>query len=234
MMESDFDMKVEAIVLAGGSGTRLDPNKKKQYIQIDEKDILQHTLEKFQCVSHVNNVIVVCSENDREHIEAYKCSNVTKFANSGAERMFSVNNALELLDEDTDVVIVHDGVRMFFDDEKIQSLVEKAYEHGGAIYAVKSTDTIKKVENMQVCETVDRSNLYNVQTPQAFEVKLLKQCYSKIIKDGTICTDDSMVVELTSDKKIQIVESDYDNIKITTKIDLEIAKAIIRSKYEKS
>ncbi len=225
-------MKVEAIVLAGGSGTRLDPNRKKQYIQIENKDILQHTLEKFELTNEVNNVIVVCNEDDREHIKAYNLKKVTKFANSGVERMFSVNNALEMLDDDTDVVIVHDGVRMFFDENKVQSLVEMANIHGGAIYAVKSTDTIKKVENMLVCETVDRSNLYNVQTPQAFDVKLLKECYTKIIESGTICTDDSMVVELTSDKKIQIIESDYDNIKITTKIDLEIAKAIIRSKKE--
>ncbi len=227
-------MKVEAIVLAGGSGTRLDPNKKKQYIQINNKDILQHTLEKFENINAINNAIVVCNENDREHIKSYGLSKVKKFANSGVERMYSVNNALEMLDSDTDVVIVHDGVRMFFNEEKIESLVNMANKKGGAIYAVKSTDTIKKVENMEVCETVDRSNLYNVQTPQAFDLNLLKDCYAKIIKNNIICTDDSMVVELMSDTKIQIIESDYDNIKITTKIDLEIAKAIIRSKYENS
>ncbi len=227
-------MKVEAIVLAGGNGTRLDPNKKKQYIQINNKDILQYTLEKFEKISNINNVIVVCSESDQEYINSYGLSKVKKFANPGVERMFSVNSALSMLDVDTDVVIVHDGVRMFFNENKVESLVEMASKKGGAIYAVKSTDTIKKVENMEVCETVDRSNLYNVQTPQAFDVELLKDCYSKIINSNTICTDDSMVVELMSDTKIQIIESDYDNIKITTKIDLEIAKAILRSKYENS
>ncbi len=227
-------MKVEAIVLAGGSGTRLDPNQKKQYIQIDNKDILQHTLEKFENINVVHNVIVVCSESEQDKIKSYALSKVKKFANPGKERMFSVNNALEMLDNDTDVVIVHDGVRMFFNEDKVENLVEMANQKGGAIYAVKSTDTIKKVENLEVCETVDRSNLYNVQTPQAFNVSLLKECYRKIIEENTLCTDDSMVVELMSDTKIQIIESDYDNIKITTKIDLEIAKAIIRSKYENS
>ncbi len=198
-------MKVEAIVLAGGSGTRLDPNKKKQYIQINEKDILQHTLEKFERIKQINSVTVVCGEAEREHIKSYNLSKVKKFANSGTERMYSVNNALETLDDDTEVVVIHDGVRMFFNENKVQSLVEKANEHGGSIYAVKSTDTIKKVENLEVCETVDRSNLYNVQTPQAFNVKLLKECYVKVIESGTLCTDDSMVVELNSDKKIQII-----------------------------
>ncbi len=227
-------MKVEAIVLAGGSGTRLDPNKKKQYIQIHAKDILQHTLEKFDSINNIDNVIVVCSEDDQEYIKSYNINKVTKFANPGVERMYSVNNALEILDDDTDVVIVHDGVRMFFNENKVKNLVKMANKHGGAIYAVKSTDTIKKVENLQVTETVDRSNLYNVQTPQAFDVKLLKKCYNKIIESNTLCTDDSMVVELMSNTKIQIIESDYDNIKITTKIDLAIAEAIIRSKYENS
>ncbi len=227
-------MKVEAIVLAGGSGTRLDPNKKKQYIQINDKDILQHTLEKFDKIKNINNLIVVCNEDDREHIKSYNISKNIKFASPGDERMYSVNNALKALDIDTDVVIVHDGVRMFFNEEKIQALVTAATEKGGAIYAVKSTDTIKKVLNKEVCETIDRSNLYNVQTPQAFDVKLLKECYNKIIDQNILCTDDSMVVELMSDTKIQIIESDYDNIKITTKIDLEIAKALIRSKNENS
>ncbi len=220
-------MKVEVIVLAGGKGTRLNSRVKKQYLKLGEKDILQYTLEKFNNNKIVNNIVVVCPKEDESYIKSYGFKGVTKFAEPGAERMFSVNNAINLIDSDTDVVVIHDGVRPFFDTEKLEILVTSAYAKGGAIYAVKSTDTIKKIINNEVIETVDRSNLYNVQTPQGFERKLLVECYDKAIKDGILCTDDSMVIEKFSKTKVQRVESDYNNIKITTKIDLIIAEAII-------
>ncbi len=227
-------MKVEAIVLAGGKGTRLNSSVKKQYIKLMGEDILKYTLEKFNDLDLVNNIIVVCDEMEVDYINSYGCEKVTKFSVSGTERMFSVNNALKLLDEDTDVVIVHDGVRPFFSTEKIKPLIINAFEKGGAIYAVKSTDTIKKVHNYEVVETVDRSNLYNIQTPQAFTRSLIKECYRKALEKSLFCTDDSMVIENFSDTKIQIIESDYENIKITTKIDLEIAKAILGRENENS
>ncbi len=227
-------MKVEAIVLAGGKGTRLNPSVKKQYIKLNGEDILKYTLQKFNEIEFVNNIIVVCDESEVDYIKSYGCKGVTKFAFPGEERMFSVNNALKLVEEDTDVVIVHDGVRPFFSVEKIEPLIVNAFEKGGAIYAVKSTDTIKKVLNNEVIETVDRSNLYNIQTPQAFSRSLLKESYKKALEKNLLCTDDSMVIENFSDIKIQIIESDYENIKITTKIDLEIAKAILGRDNENS
>ncbi len=148
--------------------------------------------------------------------------------------MFSVNNALMQVDEDTDIIVVHDGVRPFFSLEKINSLITGAFEKGGAIYAVKSTDTIKKVYNNEVIETVDRSNLYNIQTPQAFLRSILVEGYTKALEANILCTDDSMVIENFTTAKIQIIESDYENIKITTKIDLEIAKAILGRENENS
>ncbi len=227
-------MKVEAIVLAGGKGSRLNASVKKQYIKLLGEDILKYTLDKFNGLEVVNNIIVVCPEEDIKYIQAYGCNRVTKFASPGEERMYSVNNALEVVDKDTDVIIVHDGVRPFFSLEKVESLVNSALEKGGGIYAVKSTDTIKKVHNNEVIETVDRSNLYNVQTPQAFSRNILLESYKKALRENILCTDDSMVVESFSDCKVQIIESDYENIKITTKIDLEIAKAILGRKNEDS
>ncbi len=227
-------MKVEVIVLAGGKGTRLHASVKKQYIKLMGQDILKYTLDKFSKYELVNNIIVVCPSEDIEYIQSYGCNGITKFASPGEERMFSVYNALKLVDNDTDVVIVHDGVRPFFSLEKVESLVKSAFLKGGSIYAVKSTDTIKKVCDMEVVETVDRSNLYNVQTPQAFSRNLLLECYEKALGTNILCTDDSMVVEKFSNTKVQIIESDYENIKITTKIDLEIAKAILGSENENS
>ncbi len=227
-------MKVEAIVLAGGKGTRLNSKVKKQYIKLNDKDILYYTLKSFENIESVDSVIVVCNDEEVEYIKSYGFTKVNKFADSGKERMYSVNNALKVLDDKTDVVIVHDGVRPFFDVNKIDELIKCANKDGGAIFAVKSTDTIKKVCGNVVLETVDRSNLYNVQTPQAFDKQILLDCYEKALKQNIFCTDDSMVVENFSETNINIIESDYSNIKITTKIDLEIAKAIIGGQNEKS
>lgn len=221
-------MKVEVIVLAGGKGTRFGKGIKKQYIKLEDKEILQHTLDKFDDIDIVNNIIVVCDNDDIEHIKTYNCKKIKTFTQPGTERMFSVNNALSVLDDDTDVVIVHDGVRPFFNKQKVYGLVDEAYKCGGSIFAVRSTDTIKKVVNNIVTETVDRTNLYNVQTPQAFTKDLLISSYQKAINNEIMCTDDSMVIEQCSDEKVAIIESDYENIKITTKIDLEIAKAILK------
>lgn len=226
-------MKIEAIVLAGGKGTRLDSKIKKQFIKIYDKDILKYTLEKFSLIKSISNIIVVCNENDIDYIKSYNISKKIKFAKNGNERMFSVSNALDVLDSDTDVVIVHDGVRPFFDMNKVNDLIDEA-KSGGAIYAVKSTDTIKRVIGNEVMETLDRTLLYNVQTPQAFSRILLVQSYNKALKSNIVCTDDSMVVEKFSDAKIKIIESDYENIKITTKIDLEIAKVILGGRDERS
>lgn len=226
-------MKIEVIVLAGGKGLRLDSKIKKQFIKINNKEILNYTLEKFDKIESISNIIIVCEEDDINHIENYNISKTIKFAKNGKERMFSVNNGLKLLDEDTDVVIIHDGVRPFFNVDKIGNLVRLA-KNGGAIYGVKSTDTIKKVVDNKVKETIDRRLLYNVQTPQAFSRILLIQSYKKALDTNVICTDDSMVIEKFSNAKVEIVESDYENIKITTKIDLEIAKVILGEKNERS
>lgn len=222
-------MKVEAIVLAGGKGSRLSSDTKKQYIKILDKEILFRTLEKFEKIEVINNVTIVCENEEVDHIKSYGFNKVVKFAEAGTERMNSVYNAIKLLDSDTDFVIVHDGVRPFFDEEKVSELIEKTSEIGGAIYAVKSTDTIKKVIDGRVVETVNRENLYNVQTPQCFKKDLLIKAYDFAIEQKIFCTDDSMIIEKANlGYDVAVVESDYNNIKITTKIDLEIGKSIIR------
>ncbi len=228
-------MKNEVIVLAGGKGTRLNSKIKKQYIKLNQKDILYYSLEKFQALDSINNIIVVCAEEDVEYIKSYGFSKITKFAFAGDERMYSVKNALDLLDDDTDVVIVHDGVRPFFNVDKVSKLIESSLKFGGGIYAVKSTDTIKKAIDGDVCETINRENLYNVQTPQGFKKDLLLKSYDYIIKNKIFCTDDSMIVEKAKlGGVVKIIESDYENIKITTKFDLKIAEVMLGEKNENS
>ena len=218
-------MKTCAIIVAAGKGTRMKSDCPKQFIEVKNRPILYYTLNAFQ-KSKVDEVIVVVSKGYQEYVQKdivgkFKLDKVKKIVLGGAERYLSVYEGIKAA-EGVDYVLVHDGARPFIEPVKINEVIEQVQQYQAVIVGVKAKDTMKIVnEDGYVIETPNRSMLWNVQTPQAFEYNLLKTAYNKIVveKISTI-TDDAMVVEYATDQKIKMLEGSYRNIKITTIEDL--------------
>lgn len=218
-------MKTCAIIVAAGKGTRMKSDCPKQFIEVKNRPILYYTLNAFQ-KSKVDEVIVVVSKDYQEYVQKdivgkFKLDKVKKIVLGGAERYLSVYEGIKAA-EGVDYVLVHDGARPFIEPVKINEVIEQVQQYQAVIVGVKAKDTMKIVnEDGYVIETPNRSMLWNVQTPQAFEYNLLKTAYNKIVveKISTI-TDDAMVVEYATDQKIKMLEGSYRNIKITTIEDL--------------
>lgn len=223
-----------AIVLAGGSGKRMNMNVKKQYLEIQGKPLLFYTLNAFE-KSEADRIILVTSKEDiqdvKENIvEKYNIDKVERIVEGGKERYNSVYNALASIN-DADLVLVHDGARPFVDVDVINRTIECAKCEKAAIAAVRVKDTIKRSNNYgQITETIKREDLWQIQTPQTFNFKKIKAAYEELIENNDVesVTDDSMVWErVYPNYPVKIIESNYFNIKITTKEDLLFANAIV-------
>ena len=145
----------------------------------------------------------------------------------GEERQQSVYNGIKHVD--TDIVLVHDGARPFIHEELIHQLTEATLLHAGAVVAVPVKDTIKRVQDQSVVETMERSSLWAVQTPQAFRLSILLKAHQEAENDQFLGTDDASLLERIG-QQVVIIEGDYDNIKITTPEDLYFAEAILRNR----
>ena len=239
-------MKVYGIVLAGGSGKRVGAEIPKQYIEINEKPLLYYTLKAFED-SSVDGISIVADEAHlqfvvSEIVDKYGLKKVIRVCQGGAERFDSVHHGLDDLStvaEADDVVLIHDGARPFIKPEEIDRMIKAAAEYGAAIAAMPVKDTIKvSDEDGFVAATTVRANTWQIQTPQAFRFGLIKDAYEKaaqmkwkaadgnLLGAGKIFTDDSMVIEaVCPEQKIKLEKLSYDNVKITTAEDLELAKA---------
>lgn len=225
--------KVAAIIVAGGSGKRMGMSIKKQYILLKDKEVLAHTIEKFNNSKEIDEIVVVVGEEEIETtqiniIEKHHYTKVTKVVAGGKERQDSVYNGLISLGKDVKYVMIHDGARPFIKRETIKKTLEVTKEKKACVVAVPVKDTIKivNIEDKAIKDTPVRETLWSVQTPQAFEKGLLMEAYKYGKEKDLQVTDDSMLVEAYG-QKVYIVEGDYTNIKITTPEDLIIGKAIL-------
>lgn len=230
-------MRTSAIILSAGNGSRMNSKIKKQYLLLNGKPIIWHTLKAFQ-ESDIDEIVLVTGEEERAYCaDLVKESGFTKVGHiviGGKERYDSVYAGL-MMTEDSDYVLVHDGARPFISIETIHDSIEKVKECKACIVAVRVKDTIKKVDDAGVVtETPERNQLWAVQTPQSFERKLLKASYDQMMQDdcGGI-TDDAMVVEKYSNQKIYVIEGTYTNIKITTPEDLYTAEKFFEKSQKK-
>lgn len=232
------DKKCVAIVLAGGKGSRMNSDVPKQYISVCGHPILYYCLAVFE-ESFVDEIVLVCGEGyeefcQKEIVDKYELKKVTTIVTGGQERYHSVNNGLEAIKE-CDVVFIHDGARPFVNEEMLERLYEEAVVYGNAIAAVPSKDTVKIADdNGFAVSTPNRSNVWNMQTPQTFIYKDILAAYRQLIEredelkqKGILITDDAMVMEQFSDMKIKLCMADYRNIKITTPEDIVVAKSYI-------
>lgn len=222
-------MKVSAIIPAAGMGLRMGAKVPKQYMLLDGKPILHHTLSVFDQCSLVNEIILVISENEidkvQEQIQDFH-PKVTRVIVGGKERQDSVGNGLQALDPETDIVVVHDGVRPFVSLDLIRSTIEAARDFGAAITAIPVSDTLKKVNaEGRVEHTVDRRGLWRVQTPQTFQASLLKEAYAKARADNFYGTDEGSLVEYMG-RPVKVVTGSEFNIKITQPEDLVLGETI--------
>lgn len=234
-----------AIVLAAGTGSRMNSDIPKQYMELAGKPVIYYSLKAFADAGF-SSIVLVCKEEEIEYcqkeiIEKYNIKSVTSVVAGGKERYHSVFAGLKAL-SDTEYVFIHDAARPMLTQEIITRLKETVIKEKTAVAGMPVKDTIKIVDDENyVSDTPERQYVWQVQTPQCFSYPIIYQAYKSIIQDEeegwTIpkITDDAMVLEYTSDYEIKMVEADYRNIKITTPEDLAIAGLFINEKvFEKN
>lgn len=219
-----------AIIVAAGKGTRMNTRESKQYIEIDQKPILVHTMEAFHHTKAIDEMIVVVGAQDVDKVrfwtEQYELHKVKNVISGGRERQQSVYFGLQALQGRAQWVLIHDGVRPFVSPSLIERCWQSAQEYGSAVLAVPVKDTIKVANEKQMIEhTPDRNSLWAVQTPQAFRAEDILEAHRLAAEDGYMGTDDASLMERLG-KPVKLVMGDYRNIKITTPEDLSIAAHI--------
>lgn len=223
---------ISAIIVAGGSGSRMETSTKKQYLKIKDKEILVYTVECFQNMPEIQEIVVVTGKEDIAYVEkllkdTYKLNKVSYIVAGGKERQDSVYNGIQAADEKSDYLVIHDGARPLVTEEVVRAGLDMAYTHRASIIAVPVKDTIKLVsKDGKVEATPDRSSLWSVQTPQIFEKELIIHAHEYAKEHELSVTDDSMLVEAIG-VPVYIVEGEYTNIKITTPEDLIIAEKML-------
>ncbi|WP_458121193.1 2-C-methyl-D-erythritol 4-phosphate cytidylyltransferase [Paenibacillus sp. Z6-24] len=226
--------KAGVVVVAAGKGSRMGTTESKQYLRLQEKPIIIHTLEVFERSSIVDEIVMVTGAEDvqrcEDWIRQYGLSKVVHVTAGGHDRQESVLCGLQYLS--TEWVMVHDGVRPFVTEEHIRQCYDTAVSAGASVLAVPVKDTIKQVNaDRHITGTPDRSSLWAIQTPQTFRRSQLLKAHQQAEQQGFRGTDDSMLVERLG-VTVAVVEGSYTNIKITTPDDLDYAAYLLERKGE--
>lgn len=219
----------DVIIPAAGMGKRMQADKNKVLLQLQSKSILEHTLETFQSDDNCRAIHLAAQKDELEMLKAMsKAYNKIEVVTvGGSERQYSIYNVLKAI-QPCDYVFIHDAARPFVTRETLYKLYTKVQQNKSVVAAVKVKDTVKRVIDFQVEETLNREELWQIQTPQAFSYHLLLEAYNKADEDDFLGTDDASLVERLY--PVNIVESDYDNIKITTPEDMFFAEAILKKR----
>ena len=231
-------MKNTAIVLAAGQGKRMHTKIQKQFLEIKGYPVLYYSLRCFQDSPLIEDIILVTGEESvlycqKEIVGKYGFTKVTTVISGGKERYDSVYQGL-LACEDCDYVFIHDGARPFITEEILERGIFGVQETGACAVGMPSKDTIKIADKDGFIQsTPDRSQVWSIQTPQIFAYPLIRSAHESLrAKDMSGVTDDAMVVEQEKGTKIRLVEGSYQNIKITTPEDLDVAETFLK-KYKK-
>ncbi|KZE68262.1 2-C-methyl-D-erythritol 4-phosphate cytidylyltransferase [Fictibacillus phosphorivorans] len=223
-------MNYWTVIPAAGQGKRMNAGISKQWIELLGKPVLAHTLDVFEKDPLCEGVILVGSKQElkqmQQFVQTFQYTKVHQIVPGGKERQQSVYEGLKKVTKDADLVLIHDAARPFITHDSIQQLVARAADSGSAVLAVPVKDTVKKVVQDHVEETIDRSSLWAVQTPQAFRLSIVMKAHEKADKEGYVGTDDASLVERIGET-VAIVMGDYHNIKLTTSDDLLFGQAIL-------
>ena len=221
-----------AVIVAAGKGKRMGTDISKQFLPLCGKEILTHTVEVFEKADRIRDIVLVTGTDSLQDVQdmvwEYGWQKVISVVAGGKERQDSVWNGLQAVSEDTEIVLIHDGVRPFVTEEILDLSIETAVEMGGCAAGVPAKDTIKvcNSENIAV-DTPDRSTLWQIQTPQTFRKELIVKAYEQAKAEGFVGTDDASLAE-NSGYSVKVIMGSYRNIKITTKEDLLIGEAFLK------
>lgn len=225
-------MKSVAIVPAAGSGTRMGRSLKKQFLVLGGQPILTRTIEVLESCPEIDAVILVVPETEHDFCEnriiaENGFAKVVSVVTGGPERQDSVYRGLQCIDQDTAVVLVHDGVRPFLTQTMVRETTASAAAGMSAVVGVPVLDTVKSVgADSEVMNTLSRDKLWSIQTPQAFPRATLMEAYESALGDGYYGTDDASLVERLG-RPVRVLMGSRTNIKITTPEDLVLGEAIL-------
>lgn len=233
-----MEEKTVAVVLAAGAGKRMHSDVQKQYLLLRDRPVIYYALKTFQD-SFIDEIVLVVGQGEieycqREIVEKYHFSKVRQIVEGGRERYHSVANGLQAVEEEG-YVFIHDGARPFLTEEILRRSYEAVKEHHACVVGMPVKDTIKIVdENRFAKMTPNRETVWQVQTPQVFTTALAREAYERLLimeeelqAQGIRITDDAMVVETLLSHPVKLVEGSYENIKITTPEDLNIARSFL-------
>ena len=230
--------KITAIVLAVVQGKSMNIKIQKQFLEIQDHPVLYYSLKCFQDSPVIDDIILVTQSDmicycKDEIVDHYSFTKVSDVIAGGKERYDSVYQGL-LACTDTDYVFIHDGARPFITEEILKRGLAGVRETGACVVGMPSKDTVKlSDEDGFVSTTPERKQVWTIQTPQIFSYALIRKAHESIRKkDMSMITDDAMVVEQESGVKVRLVEGSYQNIKITTPEDLDVAEVFLK-KIEK-
>ncbi|GJQ14220.1 hypothetical protein GpartN1_g6011.t1 [Galdieria partita] len=219
------------ILLAGGSGKRMNSNIPKQYLLLHGKPVLEYSLELFLSVKQVFQVIIVMDLHYKVFLRPHLIQDPRiEFACPGKERQDSVYNGLQKVKSSADLVCIHDAARPLVSREIIEKCFSDAAVHGAAVVGVPSKSTIKEsVDGSFVYRTLDRTRLWEIQTPQVIRPELLRRGFVKVNDESVTVTDDVSIVEKLGEP-VKLTLGEYSNIKLTTEEDLKVAEYILLSR----
>ncbi len=229
---SDF-MKVTAIILAAGSGSRMKMNERKQWLKLDGISVISRTVKAFEVCDNIESIVIVARADEvelaKKELSSFK--KIKKIIAGGLVRLESAKIGFESIDWDFDYVAIHDGARCFVTSEIINSVCHDAEKYGAATASNIVTDTVKRIdENLNIVETIDRNVLVCVQTPQIFKKEIYERAISNIdVADDSI-TDDNMLAERIG-VPVHCTQTGKNNIKITFQEDLLLAKSLLNGEF---
>jgi len=228
-------MKSEVVIVSAGKGQRLMEGTKKQFLSLAGKPILAHTIDKFEACPLIHSILLVVGQEDmdycmKEIVEKYQYRKISKIVPGGKQRQDSVKNGIDTLSGDVDIVAIHDGVRPFVTREMIEESIRSTVRFGAVVFGMPVKETVKMAHpDGTVLKTLDRESLWHIQTPETFQVNVIKEAYQKATEDGFTGTDDASLVERLG-IKVHLLPGSYTNIKITTPEDLILANLFLQTK----
>jgi len=222
-----------SIIVAAGTGSRMNSVIPKQFLKVGGKPVLYHTIIKFDKAKYVKEIILVISPEyiDSKELEESipkQLSKTFKIVQGGDTRQQSVKNGLDQVSPDIPIVMTHDGVRPLIEPQMIDKAVIQCGKKDGVIFAIPAMDTLKEVENNIIKKSLDRDKIWQMQTPQVFKKEILQQGFDLAEKDNFFSTDEASLVERLG-IAIHIIQGKKSNIKLTVKEDIQIVEALLKN-----